>query len=112
MRLGWIALALLLSACSTPQEVRNDGTRHDYALRLPPADAAKCLARNADDHSGYITPTLREAGGTFEVLVKGLDSTLAVAEVRPASSGSSATIWRAHIPAMPFGLPAAMVKGC
>lgn len=114
MKLGWIALTAALAGCATPQELKQDGARHDYTLKLAPAEAVRCMSRNAEEHAGYVTPRVRDTGqaDVREIVVSGLDSTLAVAEIRAAGNGSRATIWRAAIPAMPFGLPAAMAKGC
>lgn len=114
MKLAPVIVSLaLLAGCSTPAEVRQDGARHDYTLRLPPEEAVRCMTRNAEEHAGYVTPRVRDGGAEVrEIIISGLDSTLAVAEIRPAGSGSRATIWRAFAPALPFGLPDAMAKGC
>jgi len=114
MKWSWLALPLL-AACATPGEVRRDGTRTDWTLTLPAKDAARCMARNAEEHAGYVIVQTREAdpAGAFEVLVRGPpDTTIAVAVITPAGRGATATVWRAKLPLLPTDLPGAMAKGC
>lgn len=107
-----VALALL-TGCATPTELKQDGIRTHYTLRLPPDQAARCLARNAEEYFGGFGAQVREteAPGILEVHVR-MEQLLAVAHIEPKGGGSSATIWRGRIPLIAWGLPEAMAKGC
>lgn len=109
-----LVFALAMAGCATPSEVCRDGIRTDYTLRRPPAQAARCLANNADEYMGLFDARVRDTdvADVFEVLVRTDLSVVAVAVVRPSSTGSTATIWRSVLPLTAIGLPAAMAKGC
>lgn len=110
-----IALAVLVTGCSTPSELRHDGERSEYSLRLPAKDAALCMVRNADEFGFPLFPisTMNEAtGGAFDVNVQSSSGLLAVARIVPATNGSTATIWRARVFVATFNLPERMAKGC
>jgi hypothetical protein len=109
MRLPTLALLLaLLAGCATPAEIRRDGVREDFALTLPADKAVTCVRRNAEDYSGAFSVIAHER----EVIVRGADTTVAVAEIRPSGARSAATIWRKSPTFGISDLPAAMAKGC
>lgn len=118
MRITIAAIAAAaLAACTTPADVRRDGARTDYTLKLAPAAAARCMARNAEDHFGTFSAQVRDgvtpaAGAT--VIVRGGDSTAVIAELRPAGGGSQAAVWLSPLIFAPPGsrLPAVMAQGC
>lgn len=109
MRTSAIALLALLTACSTPGDVRRDGERAEVRLTLPPAAATGCLAKNADEFGGGYSSTVR---GNEVIVRLGGETTVAVAEVRPDGGGSIATIWRRALTYPHGALPSAMTKGC
>lgn len=113
MRIAAIALLALAGCASTPSELRTDGARRDFTLSMSPAQAAACLARNAENAASGVTTAVRigATSGTHEVVVS-RGEPIAVADVTPADRGARATIWRAHVPILPTGLPEAMAKGC
>lgn len=101
-------LCLLAAGCSTPGDVRRDGVRHDYTLRSAPADAIRCITRNADDYGMGLIVQERTDG----VIVRSPETAIAVADVRPTGGGSAVTIWRHSVALGNRGLPDAMVRGC
>lgn len=107
MRLGWIAL-LLLAGCATPAEIRRDGVREEFSLTLPADKAVTCVRRNAEEYSGAFSVSAHDR----EVIVRGPDTTVAVAEIRANGARSAATIWRKSPTFGISDLPAAMAKGC
>lgn len=107
-----LAALVLLAGCATPSELKQDGVRAEYTLRLAALEAARCLARNAEEFLPWYEARERDMGGTYEVHVRTSGNLVAVAVVRPAINGSSATIWRMAIPTVANSLPDAMAKGC
>lgn len=103
MRLGWIAL-LLLAGCYTPGEIRDQGTRHERAVSLPPVEAASCMARHANEYGMGVHALVNGN----EVVVRGSESALAVATAAPGK----ATIWLGPNAAFMGSLPDVMTKGC
>lgn len=103
-----IALLALLAGCATPAEVRRDGVREEFALALPAEKAVTCLRRNAEEYSGAFTVTAHEN----EVIVRGADTAVAVAEVRANGARFAATIWRKSLAIGVADLPVAMTRGC
>lgn len=112
IRLSAIVAAALLVGCATPQGLKEDGVRTEYTLRQPALEAARCLVRNAEEFMAWYEASLRDLGGAYEVHVRTGGNLVAVAAVRPAGNGSSATIWRMTIPTAANWLPDAMAKGC
>ena len=107
-------VAIVTAGCSTPGDVRRDGIQKEYVLQLPPARAARCLTRNAEEYSVIFVPRLQDTDvpNVYEVIVRTDLTAVAVARVGPRGSGSVATIWRSALPLMAIGLPDAMAKGC
>lgn len=118
MRITIAAIAAaVLTACATPGDVRRDGARSDYALKLAPAAAARCMARNAEDHFGTFSAQVRDGVAAAEgstVIVRAGDSTAVIADLRPRVGGSQASVWLSPLIFMPPGstLPAVMAQGC
>lgn len=104
MKRALIALPLLLAACYTPGEIREQGTRSEHAVRLPPAEAASCMARNANEYGMGVYATVN---GT-EVVVRGSESAFATASAVPGK----ATVWLGPNALLLGSLPAAMTRGC
>ena len=106
-----------LTACSFGQAAagRSAGSTHTVRLQQPPAQAARCFARNAEEHSSALVAEVaatRDGGAQTIVRVKN-GVTYATADIRRASSGSSATI---TLMVMTSGsrsdLLGALVEGC
>lgn len=90
-----ITLLCLLAGCAyTPQEMRQEGERFTYALKLPPAEAALCIRRALDARPGA-EPHERALGAGRELLIRitGTGLYSAIVEVMPRGTGSEATVW-------------------
>lgn len=94
-------LLVALAACAplTPREIRSEGTRFTIDSRLPPAQAAACLGRAAEEHNGDWNAAWRTGGdGHYELLVSMAPVLLArgithlVADIAPTGTGSTATL--------------------
>ena len=109
-----ISLAIVLAGCATPAELRRDGVRTDYTLRLPPAQAARCMVRNAEEFWGALHATVRDSdtSSVFEVQVRANEQLAAIAEITAKGKGAITTIWNSRIMLFAQGLPDAMVGGC
>lgn len=91
-----IALALtlaLVAGCSTPARESALGSRHTVRVKLPPADAAACFARNAEEHSGALIAESRPGRDRAEVVVRVRNGVVyATADFERARGGSVATL--------------------
>lgn len=96
--------ALQLAGCaSSPQDVRASATRSTHDLRMAPAQAAGCMARNAENVFRPLSTTLAADvralpdGKSYEVITRmpGWPGTgvIYVFEVNPNGAGSKATIF-------------------
>lgn len=77
--------------------VREDAsaTTVKHRFMQPPQRAAACFARNAEEHSSALVSEVRppDARGNVEVIVRVKNGvTYAIADLRPASTGSNGTI--------------------
>lgn len=93
-----VLLLVLLSGCvTTLADVRERGTRHEFTMTKPPAAAAACVARNAENAGdmmwGHVMPTVREGSvpGTVELAAP----VMFIADFVPSGSGSKATVYLA-----------------
>jgi hypothetical protein len=90
--------AVLLSACIpipvSSGAASGTGSRHVVRLKLPPLDAARCFARNAEDHSSALASEARAAGdGGAETIVRVKNGvTYATAQFRRAGNGSTGEV--------------------
>ena len=92
--------AVLLSACiPIPIPVSSGaasgtGSRHVVRLELPPLEAARCFARNAEDHSSALASEARAASdGGAETIVRVKNGvTYATAQFRRAGNGSAGNV--------------------
>lgn len=112
-----IASLVLLAGCSlTPKEVLDQGERTTFNSPQPPAAAARCLARNAENIAGHVTARERtEANGTVEVTVRSnaeTSSILAIATAAPAGTGSLVTITISPQALGPGMLKSRLPAGC
>lgn len=110
-----IAAALLAGCASTPDDVRQAGTRFELRSQRAPADALGCIARNAERRSGEWAAHVRpgEALGTHELIVRS-PAVLFVAEATPAGPGSSILLTVSNTAVIGFhkALADEMMAGC
>lgn len=110
-KLAVCAVALLAGCISTPQELRNDGERTVFRLKLAPDQAAGCVARNIENARHYQT-TIRPMGDAREIIMRSGPHNLAVIEIAPAQSGSQATVWMRSFFAGREEFQRTMTEGC
>ena len=96
---GWIAccaaVLTLVSGCAgTSREASAQGSRHTHRFQLPPEKAARCFARNAEDHSSALMSEVNmQRDGNAEVIVRVKNGvTYATADIRRAGAASTGTI--------------------
>ena len=113
MKILTLTFALLLTGCTTtPQQIVEQGVRYDAQLKLPPNNAADCIARNAENIHGDFITTVRplKDDGSMEVILRLATAALAVTHVRPEGKGSAATSWWRMVPREAW--PSRIVEGC
>jgi hypothetical protein len=90
-----LGLLVFASACTVgPREAGEYGTRHSHRFQQPPEKAARCFARNAEEHSSALVSEVRtERNGSAYVTVRVKNGvTYATADMSPAGQGSSGVI--------------------
>jgi hypothetical protein len=89
-----IALALCVTACSTPSgRSAAQGSRQTVRLQQPPNEAAACFARNAEEHSSALSAEISQRGNSAEVIVRVKNGVLyGTGEFQRAGAGSTASI--------------------
>jgi hypothetical protein len=113
LRAPELLLIALLAGCGTASQPGQDRIRTDYALGLAPREAARCLARNAEQYDASVRAQIRETGTLVTVVrVQQGDALVAVAQVAPRGTGSSVTIWRSASASVDAGFSDAMADGC
>ena len=92
--LAAVVVSTHLSGCAAPgRESTAQGSRHSVRSQQPPAQAAACFARNAEEHSSALVAEVRPARDSAEVVVRVRNGVLyGTADFRSAGSGSTATI--------------------
>ena len=84
-------LTLVLAGCGAP--VRELGSRHTQRVKLPPDLAAKCFARNAEEHSGALLAEVTSGRDHASVTVRVKNGVVyAAGEFRRAGGGSTAVL--------------------
>lgn len=126
-RLTVIAMALLAGCATTPNDVLKEGAKSTHQLRLPPSDAAACMARNVENyrpnvmHQPIHASVRALSGATVELVARTVipqttgTTTVVVAHITPDGTGAGATVWVADAPIFLFDpqkVVAAMVVGC
>lgn len=94
--LSWCLLAALAGCALTPAEVSEQGTRRTAAARLPPAQAAVCIERNAENRSAYYVARQRALDdGVVEVVIRFTEilGVLAIVRLHPEGTGSAIEMW-------------------
>jgi len=113
MTMKILPLLLLLAGCAvTPQQIMEQGTRYDARLKLPPAKAAECVARNAWNLNSDFSHTMLPLGedGSMEVVLRVGSIVLTIVRLRPIADGTTATSWWRYTPREEW--PGKVVEGC
>jgi hypothetical protein len=95
--LGLFAAVLLPACIPIPipsGAMSGGGSTHVVRLNLPPAKAAQCFARNAEEHSSALVAEVRaERDGRAETIVRVKNGvTYATGRFQPAGNGSRGDI--------------------
>lgn len=101
MRKLLLLVVTLASGCAvTPMQLREEGANQTYVMKMPPAEAAACVARNIEESGrdsliGRFQTSVRpgRVQGQTELLAVTLEFTHLVADFEPTSSGSRANVW-------------------
>ena len=111
-----VGVCTLLAACSFGQAASGGsaGSTHTVRMQQAPPQAARCFARNAEEHSSALVAEVNSTrDGGAETIVKVKNGVLyASADFRRASSGSSATITLMVMTRRRGELLEALVEGC
>jgi hypothetical protein len=92
--IGFLAVLALLAGCAQGTRAsKHHGSTHTRSFSKPPAEAARCFARNAEDHSSALVAEVNARDSGAEVIVRVKNGvTYATADFRRSSGGSSGTI--------------------
>ena|SRR5687767_13322602 len=84
-----VFILALASACAAQRESSAYGSTHTHRSKLAPAEAARCFARNAEEHSSALKSEV--TGGDVIVRVKN-GVTYATASYRRSGAGAQGAI--------------------
>lgn len=119
MTLKCMAYALvftaLLAGCAQGNRASGQyGSTHTHRFSLPPAQAARCFARNAEEHSSALVAEVNARDSGAEVIVRVKNGvTYAIANFRRSNSGASGTITlMVRSSGGNYDLFGALVEGC
>ena len=90
-----IVLLAFVSGFGYAQREPGDyGSRHTHRFQQPPEKAARCFARNAEEHSSALMSEVRmQRDGSAEVIVRVKNGvTYATADIKAAAQASTGTI--------------------
>jgi hypothetical protein len=89
-----LAVLSIVAGCAQAQRGGAYGSTHVWRSQLPPDKAARCFARNAEDHSSALASEMVIGrDGRTEVTVRVKNGiTYATADFRRAGAGSTGTI--------------------
>lgn len=92
--LSWVLALGLLAGCAQGQRPSAQyGSSHTHRFQKPPPDAARCFARNAEEHSSALVAEVNARDSGAEVVVRVKNGvTYATADFRRAGAGSSGRI--------------------
>ncbi len=89
-----VSIALACASCALVRE-ESAGSRFSHRFRDPPEQAARCFARNAEEHSSALAAEVgeRDPRGRVQVVVRVKNGVVyARASFVPAGTGSEGTI--------------------
>ena len=111
-----IVVLMLLAGCgTTPQDLRQEGERSVHTLIRSPETAARCMVRNLENAGfGVGNTSVRALGKGVElVMAHTPETTSVIAQIEPAGTGSTATVWLQPDPFYRRAeLVLTMIKGC
>src|SRR5688572_5296082 len=89
-----LAAALVPAGCaSTQRQSGAQGSSHTHRSQLPPDKAARCFARNAEEHSSALVSEVSPTSSGTQVIVRVKNGvTYATASYRQSGSGSVGAI--------------------
>lgn len=112
---SFLALFLVAACAQAQRESGGYGSSHTHRFQQPAERAARCVASNAEAHSGALVSEVRvdrDAGAHVIVRVKN-GVTYATADIRRAGTASSGTITlNVRSSGRGADLLSVLVKGC
>ena len=92
--LAVLAVLALLGGCAQGSRASKQyGSTHTHRFAKPPAEAARCFARNAEERSSALVSEVNARDSGAEVIVRVKNGvTYATADFRRSNDGSSGTI--------------------
>jgi hypothetical protein len=92
--LACMAATLIVTGCTLLEpQAGTQGSTHTFRSKQAPEQAARCFARNAEEHSSALASEVTNREGRTEVIVRVKNGvTYATADFRRAGAGSMGTI--------------------
>jgi hypothetical protein len=89
-----VLTVVCVAACAvSPRQSVSHGSRHVHRFQQPPAQAAACFARNAEEHSSALAAEVRPGFDRAQVVVRVKNGiTYAIADFERAGSGATGSI--------------------
>jgi hypothetical protein len=90
----WLAILIALAGCTQPQrQSESYGSTHTFRSQQAPERAARCFARNAEEHSSALAAEVTPADDIARVVVRVKNGvTYATADFRRSGAGSVGSI--------------------
>jgi len=90
----WLAILISLAGCAQPQrQSESFGSTHTFRSQQPPERAARCFARNAEEHSSALAAEVTPGDDGARVVVRVRNGvTYATADFRRSGAGSVGSI--------------------
>ena len=90
----WLAILIALAGCAQAQRQSAPyESAHTFRSQQPPERAARCFARNAEEHSSALTAEVTPGNDAARVVVRVKNGvTYATADFRRSGAGSTGSI--------------------
>ncbi|HZN24200.1 MAG TPA: hypothetical protein VFB75_08225 [Burkholderiales bacterium] len=90
----WVAILMAFTGCAQPQSHGGTyGSTHSFRSQQSPERAARCFARNAEEHSSALAAEVTPGEGAARVVVRVKNGvTYATADFRRSGAGSVGSI--------------------
>jgi hypothetical protein len=90
----WLAILIVLAGCAQAQRQGGSyGSTHTFRSQQTPERAARCFARNAEEHSSALAAEVTPGGDSAKVVVRVKNGvTYATADFRRSGAGSTGSI--------------------